>query len=166
MVVPGVDKAVPRWLPVDVSSDPPRFPAPQVTAIVAKAAIKPSDIVLEIGPGTGNMTMKLLEVAKRVIAVELDPRMVVELTKRVQGTYVSVLRPGAHSSAGGACCGVCVCVCGGGVGRGAGGGLCSVHVSCTSVGVQLTGRGVPVLVACLQGQGGQAHCDPRGRAQV
>ncbi len=59
---------------------------PQVTAIVAKAAIKPSDIVLEIGPGTGNMTMKLLEVAKRVIAVELDPRMVVEITKRVQGT--------------------------------------------------------------------------------
>lgn len=57
-----------------------------VTAIVAKAAIKPSDIVLEIGPGTGNMTMKLLEVAKRVIAVELDPRMVVEITKRVQGT--------------------------------------------------------------------------------
>jgi hypothetical protein len=60
----------------------------QVTSIVAKAAIKPSDIVLEIGPGTGNMTMKLLEVAKRVIALELDPRMVVELTKRVQGTYV------------------------------------------------------------------------------
>ena len=36
------------------------------------------------------MTMKLLEVAKRVIALELDPRMVVELTKRVQGTYVPV----------------------------------------------------------------------------
>ncbi len=60
----------------------------QVTSIVAKAALRPSDIVLEIGPGTGNMTMKLLEVAKRVIALELDPRMVVELTKRVQGTYV------------------------------------------------------------------------------
>jgi 16S rRNA A1518/A1519 N6-dimethyltransferase RsmA/KsgA/DIM1 with predicted DNA glycosylase/AP lyase activity len=60
----------------------------QVTSIVQKAAIRPSDIVLEIGPGTGNMTMKLLDVAKRVIAVEVDPRMVVELQKRVQGTYV------------------------------------------------------------------------------
>lgn len=56
---------------------------------MAKAAIRPTDIVLEIGPGTGNMTMKLLEAAKRVIAVEVDPRMVVELQKRVQGTYVS-----------------------------------------------------------------------------
>ena len=56
---------------------------------MAKAAIRPTDIVLEIGPGTGNMTMKLLEVAKRVIAFEVDPRMVVELQKRVQGTYVA-----------------------------------------------------------------------------
>lgn len=30
--------------------------------------------------------MKLLEVAKKVIAVELDPRMVLELQRRVQGT--------------------------------------------------------------------------------
>lgn len=56
-----------------------------------KSAIRSTDIVLEIGPGTGNMTMKLLEAAKRVIAVELDPRMVVELQKRVQGTYVTVI---------------------------------------------------------------------------
>ena len=30
--------------------------------------------------------MKLLEVVKKVIAVELDPRMVLEVTRRVQGT--------------------------------------------------------------------------------
>jgi 18S rRNA (adenine1779-N6/adenine1780-N6)-dimethyltransferase len=42
--------------------------------------------VLEIGPGTGNMTVKLLEQAKKVIAVEVDPRMIAEVTKRVQGT--------------------------------------------------------------------------------
>jgi hypothetical protein len=47
-----------------------------VQAIVDKAGIKSTDIVLEIGPGTGNMTMKMLEKAKRVVAVELDPRMV------------------------------------------------------------------------------------------
>lgn len=57
-----------------------------VTAIVEKAAIRPTDIVLEIGPGTGNMTAKLLEKAKKVIAYEIDSRMVAELKKRFQGT--------------------------------------------------------------------------------
>lgn len=47
-----------------------------VQAIVDKAGVKSTDVVLEIGPGTGNMTMKLLEKAKKVIAIELDPRMV------------------------------------------------------------------------------------------
>ena len=41
---------------------------------------------MEIGPGTGNLTVKILEKAKKVIAVELDPRMAAEVTKRVQGT--------------------------------------------------------------------------------
>lgn len=57
-----------------------------VDMIIAKAGLKGTDTVLEIGPGTGNMTMKLLEQSKRVIAVEYDPRMVSELSKRVQGT--------------------------------------------------------------------------------
>lgn len=51
--------------------------------IVNKSGIKPSDIVLEIGPGTGNLTMLLLEASKQVLAVEVDPRMVAQLTKRV-----------------------------------------------------------------------------------
>jgi 18S rRNA (adenine1779-N6/adenine1780-N6)-dimethyltransferase len=54
-------------------------------AIVAKAFLKPSDTVLEVGPGTGNLTVRILEKAKKVIAVELDPRMAAEVTKRVQG---------------------------------------------------------------------------------
>ena len=56
--------------------------------MVEKAALKPSDIVLEVGPGTGNMTMKMLEKAKKVIACEIDQRMVAELQKRVMGTAV------------------------------------------------------------------------------
>jgi 18S rRNA (adenine1779-N6/adenine1780-N6)-dimethyltransferase len=55
-----------------------------VQAIVAKAAIRPTDIVLEIGPGTGVMTQLLLEKAKKVICCEIDPRMIVELRKRFQ----------------------------------------------------------------------------------
>jgi len=57
-----------------------------VTAIVAKAAIKPTDTVLEIGPGTGNMTVPLLAQSKNVIAIEYDSRMVREVLKRVEGT--------------------------------------------------------------------------------
>ncbi|XP_065065411.1 probable dimethyladenosine transferase [Rhopilema esculentum] len=57
-----------------------------VNGIIEKAAIKSTDTVLEIGPGTGNMTVKILDKAKKVIACELDPRMAAELQKRVQGT--------------------------------------------------------------------------------
>jgi len=53
-----------------------------VDKIVAAADIKPSDVVFEIGPGTGNLTMRLLEAGKRVIAHEIDPRMAAEVRKR------------------------------------------------------------------------------------
>ncbi|PFH56883.1 hypothetical protein XA68_15822 [Ophiocordyceps unilateralis] len=54
-------------------------------AIVEKAHLKPTDTVLEVGPGTGNLTVRILEKARRCICVELDPRMAAEVTKRVQG---------------------------------------------------------------------------------
>ncbi|XP_014238455.1 probable dimethyladenosine transferase [Trichogramma pretiosum] len=57
-----------------------------IQGIIEKAAVRPTDVILEVGPGTGNMTVKMLEKAKRVIACEIDPRMVAELQKRVMGT--------------------------------------------------------------------------------
>lgn len=57
-----------------------------VKTIIEKAGVKSSDTVLEIGPGTGNLTMQLLAQCKKVVAVEFDPRMVAELTKRVQAS--------------------------------------------------------------------------------
>uniref|UniRef100_A0A8C3ASU6 rRNA adenine N(6)-methyltransferase n=1 Tax=Cyclopterus lumpus TaxID=8103 RepID=A0A8C3ASU6_CYCLU len=57
-----------------------------VNGIIEKAALRPTDVVLEVGPGTGNMTVKLLEKAKKVVACELDGRLVAELQKRVQCT--------------------------------------------------------------------------------
>ena len=56
-----------------------------VTSIIDKAAVKPTDIVMEVGPGTGNLTMKILERARKVVAYEIDHRMVAELKKRVTG---------------------------------------------------------------------------------
>ncbi|KAL2865299.1 dimethyladenosine transferase [Aspergillus lucknowensis] len=54
--------------------------------IVEKANVQPSQTVLEVGPGPGILTSRILEKAKKVVAVELDPRMAAELTKSVQGT--------------------------------------------------------------------------------
>ena len=55
-----------------------------VQNIIQKAGLKFTDVVLEIGPGTGNMTVRLVEVAKKVEAIEVDPRLAAELRKRIQ----------------------------------------------------------------------------------
>ncbi|EJD76435.1 dimethyladenosine transferase [Loa loa] len=57
-----------------------------VNAIVEKSAIKATDTVFEVGSGTGNLTVVLMEKAKKVIACEIDRRMIAELKKRVIGT--------------------------------------------------------------------------------
>ena len=42
---------------------------------IKAAQIENNDIVIEIGPGLGTLTKKLLDKAKKVIAIELDTRM-------------------------------------------------------------------------------------------
>ncbi|KAI5184267.1 18S rRNA (adenine1779-N6/adenine1780-N6)-dimethyltransferase [Nematocida homosporus] len=54
-----------------------------VSVLVDKARIRPSDTVLEIGPGSGNLTLKLLERSKRVVAIETDKKIASDLLKRV-----------------------------------------------------------------------------------
>ncbi|EJW04579.1 dimethyladenosine transferase [Edhazardia aedis USNM 41457] len=54
-----------------------------IDTIITRAKIKSTDVVLEIGGGTGNLTMKLLEKAKRVVCYEKDPRLAMELVKKV-----------------------------------------------------------------------------------
>ncbi|KAI4330282.1 hypothetical protein MLD38_028582 [Melastoma candidum] len=51
--------------------------------ILREADVRRTDTVLEIGPGTGNLTLKLLEACRRVVAVEIDRRMVAVLLQRV-----------------------------------------------------------------------------------
>jgi 16S rRNA (adenine1518-N6/adenine1519-N6)-dimethyltransferase len=46
-----------------------------VKKIIRAANLKPQDIVLEIGPGTGVLTQAIAKRVKKVIAVEKDPRM-------------------------------------------------------------------------------------------
>lgn len=45
-----------------------------ITSMLEKAALRSTDVALEIGPGTGNMTVKLLEQVKKVVACEIDTR--------------------------------------------------------------------------------------------
>lgn len=44
-----------------------------VRRITALAGLRPQDVVLEVGPGFGSLTLPLLEAAHRVVAVEMDP---------------------------------------------------------------------------------------------
>jgi 16S rRNA (adenine1518-N6/adenine1519-N6)-dimethyltransferase len=50
--------------------------------IIEAGEIKPDDVVLEIGPGRGALTSKLLEKAKTVIAVEKDNQLIFLLKEK------------------------------------------------------------------------------------
>lgn len=53
-----------------------------VDEIIEKAEVNKDDLIIEIGPGLGNLTSPLLENAGKVICIELDPKMVSILTDR------------------------------------------------------------------------------------
>ena len=53
-----------------------------IERIVESANISNEDLIIEIGPGLGTLTKKLLEKAKKVIAIELDKRMISILQER------------------------------------------------------------------------------------
>jgi 16S rRNA (adenine1518-N6/adenine1519-N6)-dimethyltransferase len=52
--------------------------------IIAAADIKKSDIVLEVGPGTGILTAELAKRAKKVIAIEKDKKMIEVLAQALK----------------------------------------------------------------------------------
>jgi 16S rRNA (adenine1518-N6/adenine1519-N6)-dimethyltransferase len=55
-----------------------------VRRIAALAALEPQDVVLEVGPGLGSLTLALLEAgAGRVVGVEIDPALAAELPRTI-----------------------------------------------------------------------------------
>jgi 16S rRNA (adenine1518-N6/adenine1519-N6)-dimethyltransferase len=55
-----------------------------VRRIAALAALRPEDVVLEVGPGLGSLTLALLEAgAGQVVGVEIDPVLAAELLRTV-----------------------------------------------------------------------------------
>jgi 16S rRNA (adenine1518-N6/adenine1519-N6)-dimethyltransferase len=59
-----------------------------IRRIVAAAKLTGDETVVEIGPGLGSLTLGLLEVAKRVVAVEIDPKLAGELEATVAARAV------------------------------------------------------------------------------
>ena len=55
-----------------------------VRRIVRTAKLSDDDIVLEVGPGLGSLTLGLLEVARCVVAVEVDPVLASALPETVR----------------------------------------------------------------------------------
>lgn len=70
-----------------------------IRRIVAAAKLSGSETVVEIGPGLGSLTLGLLEVAKKVIAVEIDSKMAAALeatvSQRAPGTDFTLVRDDA-----------------------------------------------------------------------
>ncbi len=54
-----------------------------VRRITALADLGPADVVLEVGPGFGSLTLPLLAAAGRVVAIEVDPTLACELPQTV-----------------------------------------------------------------------------------
>ena len=56
-----------------------------VRRIVRTAGVRPDDVVVEVGPGLGSLTLGLLAEAARVVAVEIDPVLAAELPVTIAG---------------------------------------------------------------------------------
>jgi 16S rRNA (adenine1518-N6/adenine1519-N6)-dimethyltransferase len=54
-----------------------------IRRIVAAAQLTEDDIVLEVGPGLGSLTLGLLQTARRVIAIEIDDLLAAQLPQTV-----------------------------------------------------------------------------------
>lgn len=59
--------------------------------IVDKSQITQDTLVIEIGPGLGALTQELVKVAKKVIAIEIDKKMVEVLTKNLNDSNLEII---------------------------------------------------------------------------
>ncbi|MEL6527006.1 MAG: rRNA adenine dimethyltransferase family protein, partial [Chloroflexota bacterium] len=57
-----------------------------IEKIVTTARIMPEDTVVEIGPGTGELTARLADYARHVMAIEIDQRLEPVLEERFANT--------------------------------------------------------------------------------
>jgi 23S rRNA (adenine-N6)-dimethyltransferase len=65
--------------------------------VVARAGIRPGDLVVDVGAGTGALTAPLVAAGARVVAVELHPGRLDALRARFADDDVTVVRADASS---------------------------------------------------------------------
>jgi len=53
--------------------------------VIRTAQVGKDDVVLEVGPGLGEVTLALAQQVKRVIAIEIDPKLVEILRRKLEG---------------------------------------------------------------------------------
>lgn len=70
-----------HWLEDDASLD----------AMLAAVDVGPDDTILEIGPGLGTLTRKLVKIAKQVVAVEFDSVLALSLPQRMSVDNLQVI---------------------------------------------------------------------------
>lgn len=66
-----------------------------VRRIVSAAGVRTNDVVLEVGPGLGSLTLGLLEAARTVLAVEIDP-VLAERLPHTAGTHAPAASERLH----------------------------------------------------------------------
>jgi len=62
-----------------------------ISKIVTAAELTNEDTVLEVGPGTGNLTRALVETGARVIAVEKDHRVIEDLNAEFSAPQIEII---------------------------------------------------------------------------
>ena len=63
--------------------------------IVDSVSPQPSDLIIEIGPGTGALTRRLVESSGYVVAVEIDARLIRELQHAITANNLSIVEADA-----------------------------------------------------------------------
>jgi SAM-dependent methyltransferase len=66
----------------------PEYPAEVYEVLVDRCGLGPGACVLEIGPGTGRVTRRMLALGARVVAVEPDAAMAAYLAQAAAGTSI------------------------------------------------------------------------------
>ena len=62
-----------------------------IKTIVDKSMIKEDVLVIEIGPGLGALTQELVKVAKKVVAIEIDKKMVEVLNQNIKVDNLKII---------------------------------------------------------------------------
>lgn len=63
-----------------------------IRRIIATAKISPDETVVEVGPGLGSLTLGILDAAKDMVAVEIDPPLAEQLS-----ATIAKMRPGSEA---------------------------------------------------------------------